>query len=78
MHEPGGAHPSPVQGVYGRDHAAFGEYHQASRSRDGFLAWLQEWVIDVADRPAYLAKLGARFEALQPTEPRLAAAVDYA
>jgi glutaconate CoA-transferase subunit A len=67
-----------VQGVYGRDHAAFGEYHQVSRSRDGFLAWLHEWVIDVADRPAYLAKLGGRFEALRPTAPRLAAAVDYA
>ena len=78
VHEPGGAYPSPVQGAYGRDHAAFGEYHQVSRSRDGFLAWLDEWVLSVPDRGAYLAKLGARFERLRPTAPRLAAAVDYA
>ena len=31
-HVPGGAHPSPVQGSYGRDHAFFAEYHAASRS----------------------------------------------
>jgi glutaconate CoA-transferase subunit A len=78
VHEPGGAHPSPVQGGYGRDHAAFGEYHQVSRSRDGFRSWLQEWVFEVPDRGAYIAKLGARFQALRPTEPHLAAAVDYA
>jgi glutaconate CoA-transferase subunit A len=39
VHAPGGAHPSPVQGFYGRDHAAFGEYHQATRERAGFLSW---------------------------------------
>src|SRR5438105_3956823 len=27
IHVPGGAYPSPVPGHYGRDHAAFGEYH---------------------------------------------------
>jgi glutaconate CoA-transferase subunit A len=78
VHAPGGAHPSPVQGYYGRDHACFGEYHRVSRDREGFLKWLQEWVLDLANRNAYLAKLGARFAALRPTEPRLAAAVDYA
>ena len=77
VHVPGGAHPSPVQGYYGRDHAAFGEYHQATRERQGFVSWLQEWVLDVADRDAYLSKLGPRFAALRPA-PRLAAAVDYA
>jgi glutaconate CoA-transferase subunit A len=78
VHVPGGAHPSPVQGCYGRDHAFFGEYHQASRERQGFLGWLQEWVLDVADRQAYIAKLGPRFAALRPAQQRLAAAVDYA
>src|SRR5207248_2500205 len=29
VHAVGGAHPSPVQGYYGRDHAQFGEYHRA-------------------------------------------------
>jgi glutaconate CoA-transferase subunit A len=77
-HVPGGAHPSPVQGYYGRDHAYFGEYHRATRERDGFLSWLQEWVLSVPDRGAYLEKLGPRFGALRPKERRLAAAVDYA
>jgi glutaconate CoA-transferase, subunit A len=78
VHEPGGAHPSPVQGYYGRDHSAFGEYHAATRKHEGFLRWLQEWVLDVADRDAYLAKLGPRFTALRPSTQRLAARVDYA
>jgi glutaconate CoA-transferase subunit A len=77
-HAPGGAHPSPVQGVYGRDHAFFGEYHAASRSREGFVSWLQEWVLDVPDHARYVSKLGARWDALRPREPRLAAPVDYA
>src|SRR5712691_5276319 len=73
VHAPGGAHPSPVQGYYGRDHAAFSEYHRLSRSRQGFQQWLREWVLNTPNREAYLAKLGARFAALRPSAPRLAA-----
>jgi len=29
VHVPGGAHPSPVQGYFNRDHAAYAEYHCA-------------------------------------------------
>jgi glutaconate CoA-transferase subunit A len=75
---PGGAHPSPVQGYYGRDHAGFSEYHFTSRQRDGFLRWLDEWVYGVRDREEYIRKLGERFARLRPTEKRLAAEVDYA
>jgi glutaconate CoA-transferase subunit A len=78
VHAPGGAHPSPVQGFYARDHAFFAEYHQATRERDGFLRWLDEWVLEVADLEHYRRKLGPRFEALRPTRAQLAAAVDYA
>jgi glutaconate CoA-transferase subunit A len=78
VHEPGGAHPSPVQGAYGRDHAAFTEYHSATRERDGFEGWLAEWVLGVDDRRTYVRKLGSRFDALRPTTPLLAAPVDYA
>jgi glutaconate CoA-transferase subunit A len=78
VHEPGGAHPSPVQGFYARDHAAFGEYHAATRAREGFLRWLDEWVFGRADRQAYLGMLGDRFGVLRPRERRLAAPVDYA
>ncbi len=76
---PGGAHPSPVQGHYGRDHEAYAEYHRQTRERAGFETWLQEWVLDLPDRDTYLSKLGEeRWEALKPREQRLAAPVDYA
>ncbi|HEU0026116.1 MAG TPA: CoA-transferase [Ktedonobacterales bacterium] len=78
VHSPGGAHPSPVQGYYNRDHAFFAEYHKQSRTPEGFAAWLDEWVMGVPDRGAYLEKLSAeRWRALAPRERRLAAPVDY-
>jgi glutaconate CoA-transferase subunit A len=77
VHEPGGAHPSPVQGYYGRDHAAFGEYHAATREPEAYAAWLAEWVDGVPDRAAYLKKLGARWTDLAVREHHLAAPVDY-
>lgn len=77
-HVPGGAYPSPVQGYYARDHAAYGAYHRQTRDVEGFQEWLREWVLDVPDWAAYLQKLGPRWPALKPTQPRLAAPVDYA
>ena len=59
VHEPLGAHPSPVQGFWKRDDAYFLRYHERSRKREDFLAWLKEWVTEVADRTAYHEKLGA-------------------
>lgn len=78
VHCPGGAHPSPVQGHYGRDHAHYEAYHRATRHQTGFHAWLEEWVLGLADRAEYLARLGDGWAALRPKEPRLAAPVDYA
>ncbi|TMC57440.1 MAG: hypothetical protein E6J26_06360 [Chloroflexi bacterium] len=78
VHEPGGAHPSPVQGHYNRDHAMYHDYHRESRTVDGFAYWLDEWVTSVRDREGYLAKLGAeRWGALQAKNVRSAAAVNY-
>lgn len=77
-HVPGGAHPSPVQGHYGRDHVAYAAYHRATRDQAGFDAWLREWVLDVPDRAGYLDKLGERWPALRPLVRRPAAPVDYA
>lgn len=65
VHEPGACHPSPLQDRYGRDHEFFHEYHAATRTVAGFDAWIGEWVTGVADRSAYLAKLGARWAALR-------------
>jgi glutaconate CoA-transferase subunit A len=78
VHEPGAAHPSPVQGHYGRDHAFYTEYHRASRAPADFEEWLARWVLEAPDRAAYLERLGAeRWASLRPSHQRLAAPVDY-
>jgi glutaconate CoA-transferase, subunit A len=78
VHEPGGAHPSPVQGYYGRDHAFFAEYHERTRRVEEFESWLSQWVLQVADRREYLKHLGAeRLEAIRVREHALSAPADF-
>jgi glutaconate CoA-transferase subunit A len=55
--EPGGAHPSPVQGHFKRDHAFYRDYAERSRSADGFEAWLEEWVLGLPDRATYMKRI---------------------
>lgn len=75
---PGGAHPSPVQGYSNRDHAYYAEYHQQTRTAEDFAAWLDEWVLGLPDRAAYLEHLGAeRWQGLGVRQSRPAASVDY-
>jgi glutaconate CoA-transferase subunit A len=75
VHEPGGAHPSPVQGYFKRDHAFYRDYANRSRSADGFEGWLQEWVQQVPDRATYMSKLDA--SSLRVTRHRMSEPVDY-
>jgi glutaconate CoA-transferase subunit A len=75
VYEPGGAHPSPVQGYFKRDHAFYRDYANRSRSADGFHAWLQEWVQQVPDRATYLSMLDAT--SLRITRHRMSEPVDY-
>jgi glutaconate CoA-transferase subunit A len=78
VHEPGGAHPSPVQGYCNRDHEYYHEYHRATRTVEGNAEWQCQWVADVKDRAGYLQKLGKeRLQGLQLKEHRYAAPVDY-
>jgi glutaconate CoA-transferase subunit A len=56
VHEPGGGHPSPLQGYWRRDHAAYRDYAQRSRTREGYEDWLDEWVLRVADRKEYMSR----------------------
>jgi len=78
VHEPLGCHPSPCQGYYGGDHAFFSEYHEQTRTRDGFLVWLESWVLGVSSRRAYLARLGdERTCALQMKDHALSAPADF-
>ncbi|MBX5449789.1 CoA transferase subunit A [Thermogemmatispora sp.] len=78
VHEPWGAHPSAVQGYYDRDHQFYHEYHTRTRTPEGFQQWLDEWVLGLKTRQAYVAKLGeTRCRSLGVKEHRYAAPVDY-
>lgn len=69
VHEPYGAHPSYVQGYYDRDNAFYLDWSESSNDQGATEAWLREWVYNVADRTAYLAKLGQeRLDSLAPGE----------
>lgn len=69
VYEPYGTHPSYVQGYYDRDNALYLAWDKISRDQAATEAWLQEWVYDVPDRQAYLAKLGQeRLDVLAPGE----------
>src|SRR2546426_12019221 len=78
VHEPWGAHPSAVQGYTNRDHAYYHEYHERTRTLEGFQDWLEEWVLQVPARVDYVKKLGEeRVRGLGVKEHRYAAPVDY-
>lgn len=55
---PWGAHPSPVQGYYNRDHQFYRDYSKATKTREGFQKWLDKWVWGAETRGAYLQLLG--------------------
>ena len=57
VHEPGAAHPSPVQGYFKRDHAFYRQYADRSRTVDVFDAWLEDWVLGVPDRASYMKRI---------------------
>ena len=78
VHEPFGAHPSMVQGYYNRDHAFFHEYHEQTRTEEGFQSWLSTWVQQAPTRADYTRQLGeARVKSLSIKEHRYATPVDY-
>jgi glutaconate CoA-transferase subunit A len=75
VHEPGGAHPSPVQGFFKRDHAFYRDYGQQSRTVEGFEAWWRRWVLDVRDRATYMNDVDV--EALRIKSHRPSVPVDF-
>ena len=78
VHESWGAHPSPVQGYYGRDHAFFTQYHEQSRTLEDFERWLERWVISVEGRKQYLDLLGDdRVEQLGVKQHALSVPADF-
>ena len=78
VREPWGAHPSPVQGYYGRDHAFFAQYHEQSRQVGDFEDWLARWVLRISDRREYMSQLGAcRVESLGVRAHAFSAPADF-
>jgi glutaconate CoA-transferase, subunit A len=75
VHEPGGAHPSPVQGFFKRDHAFYRDYAEQSRTVDGYQAWLKRWVLEVPDRAAYMSLIDV--DSLRISRHRMSEPVDY-
>jgi glutaconate CoA-transferase subunit A len=75
VHEPGGAHPAPVQGFFKRDHAFYRDYAEQSRSAEGFSEWLEKWVTEVPDRATYLGQLDLK--SFGVTRERMSVPVDY-
>ncbi len=78
VHAPWGAHPSPVPGYYNRDHQAFLDYREASRTPEDFARWKTEWVDGVRSPADYAALLGReRTAALAIKTPVHSEPVDY-
>lgn len=77
-HVPAACHPAPMTGLWQRDNAFFDDYHKRTRDRDGFLAWLDEWVLGLPDQEAYRKKLGTTLDGLRIKGEALSAPVNYA
>jgi glutaconate CoA-transferase subunit A len=76
--EPYGAHPSYAQGYYDRDNTFYLEWDAVSRDPAATTAWLDEYVHGVADRAAYMDKLGPEVRArIRPTGSAPAGPIDY-
>jgi glutaconate CoA-transferase subunit A len=58
VHAPLGGHPSPVPGHYNRDHRAFLDYSDASKSPEGFEQWKMQWIDAVECAEDYRRFLG--------------------
>lgn len=74
--EPYGSHPSYAQGYYDRDNAAYLEWDEVSRTHEGTLDWLDEFVHGVDDHAGYLARLGDDRLAALAVESALSEPVD--
>jgi glutaconate CoA-transferase subunit A len=58
VHCPGGAYPSYAHGHYSRDNGFYQRWDAIARQRQGFLAWMQEHVLDTGDQDGFLSSLG--------------------
>jgi glutaconate CoA-transferase subunit A len=77
-HAPWGGHPSPVPGYYNRDHQAFIDYRNQSKTSDDFAKWKKYWVDNVHSPQGYTKLLGdKRIAELAIKHHDLSEQVDY-
>ena len=78
VHFPWGAHPSPVPGYYNRDHQAFIDYRNESKTAALFAKWQHRWVDNIQNQQAYLDLLGTeRMAGLAIKNHVFSESVDY-
>lgn len=78
VHEPFGAHPSPVQGYYSRDNEFFRAYHAETKTPDDYARWRSKWVDGVQNRTEYVAGLGSsRADQLRVKKHAYSAPADF-
>ena len=78
VHFPWGGHPSPVPGYYNRDHQAFIDYRNESKTLEHYAEWQKRWVNSIHSSGEYQKLLGLeRMEALGIKEHDWSEPVDY-
>jgi glutaconate CoA-transferase subunit A len=78
VHRPWGGHPSPVPGCYNRDHQAFIDYRNESKTPELFAQWRNRWVDGIRGHQAYMELLGLqRMEGLAIKKHDWSEPVDY-
>ncbi|CAB1064296.1 3-oxoadipate CoA-transferase subunit A (EC [Olavius sp. associated proteobacterium Delta 1] len=58
VHLPWGGHPSPVPGCYNRDHQAFIDYRNESKTPELSAQWQKQWVDSIQSSEEYRELLG--------------------
>jgi len=78
VHEPFGAHPSPVQGYYSRDNEFFRAYHAETKTLEDYSRWRAKWVDAVKNGGEYLNVLGSeRVDGLRVKKHAYSAPADF-
>jgi glutaconate CoA-transferase subunit A len=78
VHRPWGGHPSPVPGCYNRDHQAFIDYRNQSKTPELFTLWQKRWVDGIHSFKEYQELLGPeRMEGLGIKKHDWSEPVDY-
>ncbi len=78
VHAPWGGHPSPVPGYYNRDHQAFIDYRNQSKTPDDFAKWKKYWVDNIHAPRDYLNLVGKkRMAELSIAHHDISEPVDY-